>query len=349
MSASVLTRHPSLFLRRTSWQGKIKQLKTLDLCYSGVRDGHVSRLVELPALEELNLGSCPCGDWTIAHLADNKVIPNLTSLDLADTDLSDLGMAHLPKFENLTRLSLFFCNITNAGLCHLAGMSNLEVLNLDSREIGDEGLSHLRTLTKLRSLDVFSGRVTDDGCVHLSHIKSLESLELCGGGIGDRGCAYLAVLENLKSLNLSQNERISNRGVAALAALSNLKALNLSNTRANSAALKFLSGLVNLQSLAMYGCREMDDKNCLVDFQDRLPALKCFRLSKGNSSNDGIISPSDDDNDDQDDHDDEIDQDMEAVFEPRERDQITSTGNDEMDEDDNSVMANESDYSSDHD
>jgi hypothetical protein len=75
----------------------------------------------------------------MAHLADNNVVPNLTSLDLADTDLTDIGMASLPKFKKLVRLSLFYCNITNNGLRHLAQMTDLEVLNLDSREIGDEG------------------------------------------------------------------------------------------------------------------------------------------------------------------------------------------------------------------
>jgi hypothetical protein len=63
-------------------------LKTLELCYSGVKDAHLAKLVDLPALEEINLDSCPVGDWTIAHLADNNVVPNLTSLDLADTDLT---------------------------------------------------------------------------------------------------------------------------------------------------------------------------------------------------------------------------------------------------------------------
>jgi hypothetical protein len=43
--------------------------------------------MNLPALEELNFDSCPVGDWAMAHLADNNVVPNLTSLDLADTDL----------------------------------------------------------------------------------------------------------------------------------------------------------------------------------------------------------------------------------------------------------------------
>mmetsp|Transcript_13749 Transcript_13749/g.21014 ORF Transcript_13749/g.21014 Transcript_13749/m.21014 type:complete len:879 (-) Transcript_13749:1467-4103(-) len=273
---------------RLSWQGKIQALKSLELCYSDVRDSHLSRLTYLPMLEELNFDSCPIGDWSLAHLADNGVVPNLTALDLADTDVSDMGMVHIAKFTKMRKLSLFYCNITNAGLRHLSTLTSLEELNLDSRDVGDQGLYHLQNLSKLRALDIFSGRITDYGCIHLSKIKSLESLELCGGGIGDRGCAYLASLENLSSLNLSQNERITNRGAAALAALSKLKALNLSNTRVDSGAMQFLGSLVHLQSLALYGCEGVDDR-AVSTLQNELPSLKCLRLH-----NENLIAPPDD-------------------------------------------------------
>lgn len=284
--------------RRAGWQGRINSLKSLDLCYSGARDSHLAKLTDLPALEELNLDSCPVGDWAISHLADNTVVPNLTSLDLADTDLTDFGMVHLAKFKKLRRLSLFYCNITNGGLRHLAQLTSLEVLNLDSREIGDDGLWHLCGLKKLKSLDIFSGRITDSGCAHLAKIKSLESLELCGGGIGDLGCTMLATIDNLTSLNLSQNERITNRGAAALAALTNLKALNLGNTRVNSSALIHFSDLIKLQSLALYGCRGMDDSHGIDRLQNGLPRLKCIRLNNG-PDDDGIIMDPEDGSDDE--------------------------------------------------
>jgi len=290
---------------RTSWQGCIQSLKRLDLCYSAVRDSHLAKLTDLPNLEELNFDSCLVGDWSIAHLADNCVVPNLTSLDLADTELTDLGMVHLAKFKNLKRLSLFYCNISNGGLRHLAKLTSLEVLNLDSREIGDEGLWHLRNLNKLKSLDIFSGRITDSGCSHISKIKSLESLELCGGGIGDLGCAALATLENLTSLNLSQNERITNRGAAALAALSNLKALNLSNTRVTSSALIHFSDMMKLQSLALYGCRGIEESRGLHQLQNGLPGLKCIRLNAKGSDEDGMIRRLGDESDDESDEDDD--------------------------------------------
>lgn len=100
---------------RSSWQGKINSLKTLQLCHSGVRDSHLSRLKNLPLLEDLNLDSCNVTDWGIAHLVDNYVMPNLITLDLADTNISDAAMSKISQFENIHHLSLFYCNISNRG------------------------------------------------------------------------------------------------------------------------------------------------------------------------------------------------------------------------------------------
>lgn len=268
-----------------------------------MKDSHIFKFLNLSALEELNLDSCPVGDHAIAHLADRNVVPNLTSLDLADTNLTDLGMIKIAKFQKLTRLSLFYCNISNGGLRHIAKLADLEVLNLDSRDISDDGLVHLQKLTKLKSLDIFSGRITDAGCVHIAKIKSLESLELCGGGVGDLGCALLASLDNLNSLNLSQNDSITNRGAAALATLLNLKALNLSHTRVNSLALRYFGGLLKLQSLALYGCRgvDSDEHGVLGHLQDRLPNLKCLRMHTACEEDGTVVANDHDDGSDDDD------------------------------------------------
>lgn len=102
------------------------------------------------------------------------------------------------------------------------------------------------------------------------------------------GCAHLATLSNLTSLNLSQNESITNRGAAALAALSNLKALNLSNTCVSSDALKYFGGLLKLQSLALYGCKDMEDSPGLDSLQSELPSLRCVRLNSA-ANEDGVI------------------------------------------------------------
>ncbi len=102
------------------------------------------------------------------------------------------------------------------------------------------------------------------------------------------GCHHLSQLENLTSLNLSQNERISNIGASSLAALTKLKALNLSNTGVNSEALPCFKGLRHLQSLAMYGCNNIQTSDEMQELQRDLPNLKCMRLS-GSFDRDGTI------------------------------------------------------------
>jgi hypothetical protein len=255
-------------------------IKSLDLSYASVRDSHIGRLASLPFLEELHLDSCPMGDSALAHLADHDVVPNLTCLDLSDTNMTDAGLVHIAKFQRLTRLSLFYCNVSNRSMRHLAQLKELQVLNLDSRDISDEGLLHLRDLPKLECLDIFSGRITDPGCVHISRIKTLRSLELCGGGIGDAGCIVLASLPELLHLNLSQNEGITNRGAAALAAtLIKMRTLNLSNTSVSSSAFRYFTGLTQLESLALYGCRGMEYPMRIQWLKHRIPSLKCLRLN----------------------------------------------------------------------
>lgn len=273
---------------KSCWQGKIDRLKSLDLCYSFVKDVHLSRFISLPQMEEINFDSCPVGDWSLAHLADNNVVPNLTSLNLADCDITDTGMSHIPKFNKLRHLSLFYCNISNSGLRHLASMATLESLNLDSRDISDEGLYHLRGLN-LKCLDIFSGRISDIGCVHIGKIKSLECLDLCGGSIGDLGCAYIAEnLQNLSSLNLAQNELITNKGAAPLAGLKKLKALNLSHTSVSIGVLRYFKDLRQLQSLALYGCQGVRDSKRFTSLQRELPNLKCLRVD-GSLENEGRV------------------------------------------------------------
>ncbi len=102
----------------SSWQGKVNALKSLELCYSGVRDSDLLNLRSLPMLQELNLDSCVVGDSGIAHLVENNVMSNLNTLDLADANISDVAMSKIAQFKEMRNLSLFYCNISNRGaLC----------------------------------------------------------------------------------------------------------------------------------------------------------------------------------------------------------------------------------------
>ena len=171
----------------------------------------------------------------------------------------------------------------------------------------------------------------------MSKIKTLTSLELCGGGVADLGCAHLATLSNLTSLNLSQNESITNRGAASLAALSNLKALNLSNTCVTSDALKFFGGLLKLQSLALYGCKDMEDDPRLDSLQSELPSLRCLRLNSA-SNEDGVI---DHESEEENDGEEDDDEDSDYVEEVQDEDELSNAYEQLNSDDNDSVVSSE--------
>lgn len=278
--------------RRSSWQGKIGRLRSLDLSYTNVKDAHLFRFTDLNFLEELKLGCCSVGDPAIAHLVENEVVSNLRVLDLSDTNVSDQSMPHIARLTKLEHLSLFSCSISNRSLRYIGKLVALQSFDIDCRDVTDDGLLHLRGLKKLRKLELFSGRFTDSGCYYISSLKSLESLDLCGGAISDMGCCRLASgLNNLRHLNLSQNERISNRGAAALATLSNLETLNLSNTRVDSHGLKVFGNLQKLKSLTLFECRMINPRQ-IMNLRNCLPMLKCLRMDAVNAD-DGTVKERD--------------------------------------------------------
>ena len=187
-------------------------------------------------------------------------------------------------------------------------------------------------------------------CAYLSKIKSLRSLELCGGGVGDLGCAHIATLSNLTSLNLSQNEGVTNRGAACLAALTNLQCLNLSNTSVSPDALKFFTGLLKLQSLALYGCRDMEGSPRLSSLQNELPSLRCLRLNSA-SNEDGVIDREDGDGDDiGSEVDEEEDEDSDEEIGYGEEMDDEEMGDEEMDEEemDEEIVYHQLDSDDDH-
>ena len=163
------------------------------------------------------------------------------------------------------------------------------------------------------------------------------------------GCAHLASLSNLTSLNLSQNERITNCGARSLATLTNLKALNLSNTGVTADALSYFGGLVKLQSLALYGCRSINDSPGLSSFHSELPSLRCLRLNSP-TNEDGIIDHGevedaedeyDDDLDIEDDNDDIFDYDDDDDDDEEEEEDVDI--DDDNDDDDDLDLDDEAD------
>lgn len=88
-------------------------------------------------------------------------------MDLARTQVTDAGLAHLAAMKNLTRVHLENTKITDAGLDHLKGLANLEYLNLYGTQVTDAGIAKLAGLKNLKKLFVWQTKVTEDGAKKL--------------------------------------------------------------------------------------------------------------------------------------------------------------------------------------
>ena len=87
-------------------------------------------------------------------LSGFRNLKGLTTLRLADTEVSDAGLANLFGMSSLEELSLARTNVGDAGIAYLTGLLMLQSLNLDGTRVTDAGLAHLRGLSRLRGLSL---------------------------------------------------------------------------------------------------------------------------------------------------------------------------------------------------
>lgn len=171
---------------------------------------------------------------------------NLTSLNLADTEVANEGVQALAPLVRLRVLNLSGCKITNAALGTIGShFPQLLELHLDCPTVSDPGLAMLRPLAPhLQRLDLFEAHVSDAGLEHLSGFMRLIALECCCGRITNKGVGAVARhLPALTSLNLSHNVAIDDEGLEPLRALRKLVHLNLSGTKVTHKGLAVLTSV----------------------------------------------------------------------------------------------------------
>lgn len=210
----------------------------------------------LPQLESLNLRGTEVTDAGLANLSG---LVNLRSLNLWSTAVSDAGLAHLRGATRLQSLVLAHTKVTDAGLAQLQRCTQLESLDLSGLAISGSSLVHFRGMSRLRSLDLAMTQVPDAALANLQGLSQLESLNLSGSLVTDAGMDWIAGLTRLKSLNLGST-RVTDRGLARVAGLTRLETLNLGGGMAISdAGLVHLRGLTQLRWLNLGGAEDITD------------------------------------------------------------------------------------------
>lgn len=210
------------------------------------KDGTVATtLRDSDVLLAVRLFQAPFTDDDLAVL---KKLPNLGSLTLGATKVTDAGLIHLLEMEQLRELSLFSLKITDTGVMQLKRLVNLQALVLSDTQVTDAGLEHLKAMSNLQYLNLNNLKISNAGLAHLQDMTSLRRLHVCKSRLRDNDLMNLKKLVNLEELNLSDSQ-ITDAGLVHLRELPNLECLDLNSTQLTDAALADIQQMHSLNSI----------------------------------------------------------------------------------------------------
>jgi len=190
------------------------------------------------------------GDNVSSLLQRVARLSRLEFLSLANTGVTDEGLASLRDLTGLKALRLQGTKVRGSGLAHLEHMVELEELMLPNAPISDAEIAHLAGLTKLKRLR-FSGRgLTNAGLVHLAAMRQMEDLRLRQTAITT--LEPIRAMTQLKFLDLN-GSTIDDGGLKPVAGFTNLEQLWLCDTAVSDAGIAHLVGLPNLKRLELVG------------------------------------------------------------------------------------------------
>jgi len=253
------------------------------------------------AVTGVNLRGSWVSDTDLRQLSE---YPELTTLDLSLTHITDEGMAELKNFHNITDLNLYYAEyVTDQGVAAIKDWKKLKHLNLRGTKSSDTSLEHIANITSLESLDVGSTQITDVGLERLTTLTNLRELRMGGNELGDAGLQALRQFPTLTSLDLTGRQGtdknvwtivMSSAGLDAVLSLHNLRELRIgcyamnvgieetkfAEVIATSVLPEWLERMRNqlpaLETVGFQGCRKIDDAS--IKTLIAMPKLKAADL-----------------------------------------------------------------------
>lgn len=180
-----------------------------------------------------------------------RALGRISRLSLAETSVTDQGLAPLAGMTTIKNLDLSSTRIKGPGLAHLHGL-DLQVLSLNGNAIDDDGFAYLPHFAALKSLDIGKTRASTGFLSRLNSFTHIEDLDLEGLPITDEMIRQLVPLR-LWRLNL-QNTPITDAALSHLETMPGLMDLNLCGTkvtlaRARSSEHRAIRSWVSLREL----------------------------------------------------------------------------------------------------
>jgi len=188
-------------------------------------------------------------DAWLDRLAD---LPDLISLDLANTSMEGPGLKVVGTLKNLERLNLTLTPVTDGHLEHLGGLTKLRVISFASGKCTGEGFRFLANLGQLENVNFHYTPVNDAGLAGFGAVTSIERLEIVHCHFTDAGAPHLAKLVNLERLQIGSLEA-TGATIKHLTALKKLRELDLHDNQATAEGVRNASEISALRVLRIHG------------------------------------------------------------------------------------------------
>ncbi len=218
----------------------------------GLRSSNISptgfKHLQFPNLQRLDLQD---NEISVELLDAITHLPELNSLSLSTTTLTDLDLMQISKINKLTALNLTRTRITDKGCKILAGMTSLQELHISANlQISDTGVSELKNLKNLQLLDLNHTSVTDTGIASLKLLPNLTDLILDSTHVTDGVLKTLSKM-HLKKLFLGDCD-ITNRAVQPLSKMKSLIFLDIrNNSQISPSMLEYLEETLGRNNTAV--------------------------------------------------------------------------------------------------
>jgi hypothetical protein len=222
-------------------------------------DGDLVELAALPALQRLSLAQTRITDQGLAYL---KQARELREVDLSYAEkIGDPAHAIIRHWKHLRRLSLRGTVVADETAASAASLPELEALDIADTIVGDVGVEALTLAPKLKELALGNIRMSEFGYQSLRQFTALEHLDLSGGRhrgyttMKEDAIAAVASLKRLRVLKLG-HVRLPAKSMAVLATLPNVERLGLEfSPDVGDDAIPHLASWKSLRSVDLHGTK----------------------------------------------------------------------------------------------
>jgi Leucine-rich repeat (LRR) protein len=214
------------------------QVTAVYLRASWVTDGDLLQLAKLPQLQTLDLSQTRITDQGLAYL---RTATGLIDVNLAYAEkIGDPAHAVVKSWTKLRRLNLRGTVIADETAASAAKLPDLESLDIADTLVGDVGMEALTLAPKLRELSIGNIRMSEAGFQSLRQFTTLTTLDISGK-------------RHTGPANITAN------GVDAIASLRQLKVLRLGHTTFPDKSFAMLARMPAVEQLGLEFCPAITD------------------------------------------------------------------------------------------